>query len=421
MSRGGRSRRRVTRRMRLGGGRRGSLRRRRRGAAPRIWLVGVVLAAVLAVLVAAAAIWSVKRRSEPEPGLGGTIVFTAPTANQGAVEIGGPLREMLQVAGLAHQSVKLIRVDGDGAVTSSPIDMTPRLDNKPDGEPLKVRQRADEAIARSVEKIQATLNESSSKYAGQALFNGLSRIQVDTSKPVFIYSSGLDTTNPVDFRKLAFDVSPKTLVEDLRSAGEFPALARAAVTFVVTPSSGKQQALRRPQMVYREAVWTALLRAAGSASVRFEYPDGLPSRSTKPAPVIPVPPPVETRVPPVKTSKPGEKTCTLSASTYFEADKAVLLNRQATLTALRPCVAKIRPTTRVTVEGHTSSVAKKPNNPVAVALSGQRAQVVAGVLEQLGVARSRLTVKGYGNAKQPFPDPSDPRNRSVVVRFNDAR
>jgi outer membrane protein OmpA-like peptidoglycan-associated protein len=280
-----------------------------------------------------------------------------------------------------------------------------------------VRQRADEAIARTIGKIQAILNESSSNVAGQTLFNGLSRIQVDTSKPVFIYSSGLDTTNPVDFRKLAFDVSPKTLANDLRAAGELPSLARATVTFVITPSSGQQQGLRRPQMVYREAVWSALLGAAGAASVRFEYPDGLPSRSTKAAPAVPVPPPIGTPVPPVRTSVPGEKTCTLSAGTYFEADKAVLLDRQATLRALKPCVARIRSTTQVTVEGHTSSVAKKPNNLVAMRLSTQRAQVVADVLEQLGVARNRLTVKGYGNANQPFPDPSDPRNRSVVVRF----
>ncbi|WP_185447893.1 OmpA family protein [Kribbella qitaiheensis] len=379
----------------------------------------MVVAVVLALAAASAAVWLVKHRLQPESGLGGTVFYTAQTANEGGVEIGGSLEVMLKVAGLAHQSVKLVRIDGDGAVTSSLVDMTPRLDDKADGEPLKVRQRADDAIERTIGRIQATLNGSSSKYAGQTLFNGLSRIQVDTSKPVFIYSSGLDTSNPVDFRKLAFDVSPKMLADDLRSAGELPSMPRAAVTFVITPSSGQQQALRRPQMVYREAVWDTLLRAAGAASVHFEYPDGLPSQSTKVAPVVPVPPPIGTPVP-VRSSAPGEKTCTLSAGTYFEADKAVLLNRQATLAALKPCVAKIRPTTRVTVEGHTSSVAKKSNNPVAVALSTQRAQVVAGVLEQLGVSRNQLTVKGYGNANQPFPDPSDPRNRSVVVRFKSA-
>jgi outer membrane protein OmpA-like peptidoglycan-associated protein len=295
--------------------------------------------------------------------------------------------------------------------------MTPRVDDKPDGEPLKVRQRADEAIARSIGKIQVALNESSSTYAGQTLFNGLSTIQLDTSKPVFIYSSGLDTKDPVDFRKLAFDVSPKTLADDLRSAGELPSLAHATVTFVIAPSSGPQQALRRPQLDYREAVWKTVLRAAGAATVRFEYPDGLPSRSNKAAPPVRVPTPIGTPVRPVSTQVRGEKTCTLSAGTYFEADKAVLLDRRATLAALKPCVATIRPTTRVTVEGHTSSVARKPNNPVALALSSQRAEVVAGVLEQVGVARNRLTVKGYGNAHQPFADPSDPRNRCVVVRF----
>jgi outer membrane protein OmpA-like peptidoglycan-associated protein len=78
-------------------------------------------------------------------------------------------------------------------------------------------------------------------------------------------------------------------------------------------------------------------------------------------------------------------------------------------------------TGRVSVEGHTSSVAKRPNNPVAIKLSTQRAQVVSGLLVQLGVARNRIDIKGYGNASRPYPDPSDPRNRCVVVRFTSGR
>ncbi len=243
---------------------------------------------------------------------------------------------------------------------------------------------ADE-LARTIVKLEDQLNEKSSTMAGQALFAGLSRARIDTSRPVFIFSSGLDTADPIDFRKLAFDVAPATLVQDLKAADELPALRGAVITFVVLPESGPQPALRRPQSVYRESLWSGLLRAAGAPSVRFAYPDAAPSSSTLAAPAVAIPPPPGTPVPARSTPVHGEKTCTLSAATYFASDQAVLLDRRATLRALAACVKTIGPATRVSVEGHTSATSKRPNNPVAVRLSTQRAQVVTGLLVQLGV------------------------------------
>ncbi|MFG1818398.1 OmpA family protein [Kribbella sp. NPDC049174] len=375
---------------------------------------------LLAVVSASAAIWASRRQETPEPVLGGTIVYTAPTANQAAIRIGGSAREMLERAGAGHQVVRVVRIEGNGAVSTSTVDMTPRIDGKPDGEPLKVAERAAAEIDRLIATMQSQLNQKSSAVGGEALFAGLSRARIDVSRPVFIFSSGLDTTDPVDFRKLAFDVAPSTLAGELRAAGELPALQGAMITFAVLGESGRQPVLRRPQVVYRETLWTTLLRASGAPTVRYEYPDGEPSTSTLPAPVVPIPPPPSTPVPAKTTKVRGEKTCTLSAATYFASDQAVLLDRRATLRALAPCAATIGTTGRVSVEGHTSSVAKRPNNPVAIRLSTQRAQVVADLLVQLKVARNRIDVRGYGNAKQPFPDPSDPRNRCVVVRFNNA-
>ncbi|MEV5966182.1 OmpA family protein [Kribbella sp. NPDC051952] len=375
---------------------------------------------LVAVLSASAAVWATRGHRAAGPALGATIVYTAPTANQGAVRIDGSARAMIEQAGMAHQAVRLVRVDGNGAVSSSSVDLTPRVDGKPDGEPLKVQERAAEEIARSITKLEDQLNEKSSTVGGQALFAGLSRARIDTSRPVFIFSSGLDTTDPIDFRKLGFDVAPATLIQDLKTAGELPALRSAAITFVMLAESGPQPALRQPQSVYRETLWSGLLHAAGAPSVRFEYPDAAPSSSTLAAPAVAIPPPPGTPVPPRTTRVPGEKTCTLSAATYFASDQAVLLDRPATLRALAACVKTIGPATRVSVEGHTSATSKRPNNPVALRLSTQRAQVVAGLLVQLGVARNRIDAKGFGNAKQPFPTPSDPRNRCVVVRFNNA-
>ncbi|TCC56521.1 OmpA family protein [Kribbella pittospori] len=381
----------------------------------------MVIGLLAAIVAVGGAIVAARRDKGVVPPLGGTIVFSAPTANQGAVRIDGVARGMVEQAGAAHQGVRLVRVEGDGAISSRVVDMTPRLDGKPDGEPLKVRERAAEEIARSVSRLEVELNEKSSLVGGEALFAGLSRVRIDTSRPVIVFSAGLDTADPVDFRKLAFDVAPAGLIKDLKAAGELPALTGAVITFVVLAQVGRQEALRRPQVVYRESVWSGLLRAAGASTVKFEYPDAVPSSSRLVAPTVAVPRAPDTPVAVKKTGKTRERTCTLSAATYFAPDKAVLLDRQATLRALGPCARSIGATTQVSVEGHTSSTAKRPNNPVAIKLSTQRAQVVAGLLVELGVARNRIDVKGYGNARQPFPDPSDPRNRCVVVRFNSTR
>jgi outer membrane protein OmpA-like peptidoglycan-associated protein len=380
-----------------------------------------VIGLLLAVVSASAALWESRRQEPAGPVLGGTIVYTAPTANQAAIRIAGSAREMLERAGAQRQVVRVVRIDGKGAVSTSTADMTPRVDGKPDGEPLKVPERAAKEIDRLIGTLEGQLNEKSSVVGGEALFAGLSRARIDVSRPVFIFSSGLDTTDPVDFRKLAFDVAPATLAGELRAAGELPALQGAEITFAMLGESGRQPILRRPQVVYREAVWTTLLRAAGAPTIRYEYPDSEPSTSTLSAPVVPIPPPPSTPVPAKTTKVPGEKTCTLSAATYFASDQAVLLDRRATLRALTSCAAMIASTGRVSVEGHTSSASKRPNNPVAMKLSTQRAQVVAGLLVQLGVALNRIDIKGYGNANQPYPDPSDPRNRCVVVRFSSTR
>ena len=417
--RGGRTRYRTARRrpLRVAGKSRRRVRGRR---GSRRWILGVVIGLLLAALAASAAVWASRRQETTEPVLGGTLVFTAPTANQAAIRIGASARDMLERAGAEHQAVRVVRIDGNGAVSTSTVDMTPRVDGKPDGKPLKVEERAKTEIDRLIGKLEGQLNEKSSVIGGEALFAGLSRARIDVSRPVFIFSSGLDTSDPVDFRKLAFDVAPATVVTELRAAGELPAVQGAVITFAVLGETGRQPVLRRPQLVYREILWTTLLRAAGASTVRYEYPDSEPSTSTVAAPVVPIPPPPSTPVPAKTTRVPGEKTCTLSAATYFASDQAVLLDRQATLRALTTCAHTIGSTTRVAVEGHTSSTGNRPNNPVALKLSGQRAQVVAGLLVQLGVARNRIDVRGFGNAKQPFPDPSDPRNRCVVVRFTNA-
>ncbi len=75
----------------------------------------------------------------------------------------------------------------------------------------------------------------------------------------------------------------------MEKAGDLPAL-HGPVTFVLVPAAGQQQQLRQSQKNYIEAVWTALLKAAGATSVTFVDTIGTTASSAAPsAPTVPVP------------------------------------------------------------------------------------------------------------------------------------
>lgn len=340
-----------------------------------------------------------------------SVVFDQATANAAAIPLTGPLEEQFRRAADEHRSIRLIGIGGDGKVVSNDeFDMTPKLDN---GTILKVESRAAQVIAEDLDKLAMQINDSSAAVPGQALFLGLQRLRLDNSKPIVIVSSLLDTSDPLDFRRLGWDVSPQDVIADLRKSGELPDLKGADITFVVRPVAGKQEQLRPPQTEYRESIWRALAEASGASEVRFVYAGGSAPASTVEAPVIPIPPPPTTPVP--VNSKSG--TCTVDASSYFIADAALLLDPPATKAALKECVAQIGPNASVRVVGHTAG--SEPNSEFALQLSRDRAQTIAELLESLGVPSGHIETIGMGNRNQPYPDPDDPRNRSVVVTIID--
>lgn len=72
------------------------------------------------------------------------------------------------------------------------------------------------------------------------------------------------------------------------------------------------------------------------------------------------------------------------------------------------------PDTTVTVSGHADATGSDDSN---IALSHRRARSVAKLLEDAGVAKSRMTVRGFG-AFQPLEgsDEAAPDNRRVILR-----
>ena len=395
----------------------------------------VVVLAVLVALLAGVGLGKFKRDlglGRPAVAAGSVayqVVYTARTANDAAIVLPAAVQKDLLSAGLAHQSIELIRVGYTGDVSGSPIDMTPRTGNSPADPPLRVHDREVPAIDATISGIQADVNAGAAGTGGsRALFVGLDRITF-ADGPVIIISSGLDLANPDDFRTLDWSVPAAQLVADVKKADDLPAI-HGPVTFVLVPPAGPQQQLGQAQVAYIEAVWTALLKAAGATSVSFVDATGTVAGSAAPsAPTVPVPALVDTPIPQVRV--PGGVTCTVPDS-YFEFDKAELIDPAQTVKNLTSCIhAALAAHATFSLDGWTSyegplTAEGKPEFDYAYnrTLSDQRVTTIANLLvDELKVPPADIThLDGHGNEDQP--DPGNPRsadNRVVVIRYTVTR
>jgi len=364
-------------------------------------------------------------------GVGASLLYTAPTATQAALVLPASVRTLLCELGMGGQAVKLIRIQPDGTTKARDVDLTPRLDGRPDGPILKVKDRAEDAIEALIAELEAEMNTPSADSSGRALYSGLLRTSFPKNKPVIILSSLIDLAQPMDARELGFGVAPSRVSEALVESGYVPALNSARVTFVVVPTSGDQPQLRTPETAYMKDVWEAVLtEAAAAASIEFiDAPDGGPSHATGPTPVLELP---ELPGMPIKPTPdpadPSKKVCVVPSSTYFAYGTSELADEGKVTAALKPCIAQaVAANAELSIDAWTSY--EGPLNPEGrpthnpekdLALATSRAQTLAKLLiEHLGVPRDRITgITGHGSANQPFPDdPRSHRNRVVIVSY----
>jgi hypothetical protein len=396
-----------------------------------------ILAAILVTVLAVAVIFLTGRDSlfhstgaaDVATGPAGTvadqIVYTARTDNDAAITLPSTIQAGLVKVGQAHQSVELDQVGASGNVMESVIDLTPRTGNSSQDPLLKVPGRAFAAIEAKVADIQAAVN-SPVAAGGRALYIGLTKTRF-SGVPVVIVSSGLDLSNPDDFRTLNWSVPPADVVAQVKKFGDLPAL-RGPVTFLLVPTAGSQPQLGQAQLDYLETVWTALLKAAGATSVTFIYADSATAGTTAPsAPPVPLPsqPPTPT-IKPVRVAN-NEVACTVLDS-FFVFNTPVLINPAQTETALAPCIkaalavhATFALDGWASYEGTLFTADGQPavNEPSNIKLSTERVKTIANLLTQdLGVSSSDIThMVGHGNIDQPNPDPRSAANRVVVITY----
>jgi outer membrane protein OmpA-like peptidoglycan-associated protein len=397
--------------------------------------VAVVVAIVVATL-AGGGFNAIKRElashtgpatlGDPPSSVADQIVYTARTANDATIVLPAAVQDKLFQAGLAHQTVELDQVGYTGDVSASYIDMTPRTGPSSTDPPLRVGGRAGPAIDAKISGIQTDVNSPmASTGGGRALFAGLIRTTFSDA-PVIIVSSGLDLANPDNFRKLDWSVPAPVVVADVKNAGDLPAL-HGPVTFVLVPATGAQQQLGQAQKNYIQAIWTALLKAAGATSVTFiDVTQTTAGPAAPSAPSVMIPPLTGTPIPQVPVGN-NKVTCTVPDS-YFVFGKAELISPAQTVQNLTQCIdAALAANTTFALDGWASyegplNADGQPefNYPVNQTLSVERVQTIASLLvNQLNVPPSLITHEdGHGNVDQP--DPGDPRsaaNRVVVITY----
>jgi outer membrane protein OmpA-like peptidoglycan-associated protein len=325
----------------------------------------------------------------------GTVISTAVSSNEMQVAVPDPVAAAWTNLGQKGSGLEWVSVAGDGKAKTSDVDLT-----------------ADPAAAAGA--VADKINADAAQADGRSALAGLDAVDSPAKSPVWVFSPLLDTKDPLDFRELAFDESPTSAVKAVKKAGDLPDLKGRDVTFVVTPVAGDQAKLSKLQIGYQRAVWEGLATAAGAKKVTFYDGTGTtPATGTITA--IPVPDPNAD----FESADQGKtRTCTLPSPALFVADQPTLIDKKATLKALKKCIGDVNSNTKITVEGHTAG-SSGTSNDFAKQLSTQRATEVAALMKELDVpAKNIVEVVGHGSSK-PIAEPdTNPKNRAVVVTFS---
>lgn len=359
-------------------------------------------ACVALLLVGAGCTATPSPAPEPTPTktvkVGGSVVSTAGSADEMEAVVPPEVAASWTALGSKGTGVELVQVDGTGRVYRQPADLTGDA-------PAQIT-----ALTNQVNGLDAEAD-------GRSALAGLDALKSPTGAPVWVFSPLLDTKEPLDFSKLAFDVSPATAIKAVKKAGKLPKLTGREVTFVVTPVAGQQKKLSALQVGYQRAVWEGLAKAGGAKRVTFFVGTGTTPGAGTITPIA-VPDPNDKIDPEKKDAK--TTTCTLPSPALFVSDQATLIDKKATLKALKECLGNLDSSTTITVEGHTSGYSGA-DNAFTKSLSVRRATEVAALLRELKVPAKNITkVTGYGSSKPLVQPSSNPKNRAVVVTFTSA-
>jgi hypothetical protein len=369
----------------------------------------------------------------PTPAEAVHVIYQARTSTDGAIVLPGNVTDEFRRIGQANGRLLLTRIDA-GVSSSTVWDLTPRLEGS-DRE-VKDSSRRAQTIDASIATLVRTMNTTTASTGGRSLYRGLLATAFSPSTPVFVVANPMDTTDPLDARKLAFDVPVADVVKTVTDAKETFDLHGNPVTFIPVTTAGAQAQLRAAQDDYLFSLWSQLLLANKAGHVTV-LPIGAAASNggQQPVPVGPETPTVAlpdlpgTPVLPDPNPPVGKEVCELNSSSYFIPDTAQLIDPEGTRKDLAGCVQQAKSIAGATISldawvayyGPLGPDGKPAvNSKNAIQLSQARVEAIAKLLASMGIPEQTIVSRvGHGNADQPDPqNPASPRNRVCRITIN---
>ncbi|WP_051182425.1 OmpA family protein [Nocardia vinacea] len=288
-------------------------------------------------------------------------------------------------------TVRIINSSTGDVVTR---DLTPV---RPGGQVQHADADADRQIHTAIDQLATTVGNVQAQQPGMnvlALLDRASQFPGD----IEVVSSGLSTSDPLDFRQLGWDAKPDTVIDSLARQGQLANLSGRHVTFHgLGVSAGSQPTLPPFARMAVETLWTRLCQRAQAASCTVAH-DAIATAmpvASLPVPVVAIPTSVTDGGCPVWSS--------FSDSVLHFAPGSATLPTNAD-DALAPIVQAAAGCNiqSIDVTGHVADIGNGRDDGD---LSGQRARAVADRLVALGIPRNQIgDVVGHGTSEPVIPN-----------------
>lgn len=352
----------------------------------------------------------------------GAVAIPAGTAVVGAERTGSPVPtwndelELRFAADLARGAAWVfVTVDGRPSVI-------PQLDLIAIGDNDLVRAGAVNALHDEARRLLGSLRAEQPEADLLAALDLAGRSLAGQPGPrtIIVLDSLLQTAGALRFQDqdgALLSADPAAVADQLAERGDLPVLDGLDVVLIGAGDTvAPQDPLPPPRRTALIALWTAVIERSGAAVRVVQAPVETRSARGRPS-VTPVP---------VARPEPVDGPVSLpDAAVGFVADQAVLRVPGQAAEALAPFAERLLSGRLRAVLTGTTSSAGTPDGRLA--LSVDRAGVVAGLLRQAGVPADRIEVHGRGSDFPGFiPDRDgsgrlDPvlaaRNRQVIIEL----
>ena len=399
--------------------------------APHLWVVGSgALAAVTVIAVVGWVQAAVNDENQSATDESLTVTWGDPTprcpipANGNyAIAVGARSNsprptipaEMFTSMDAKAEKVSIVRIDGSPVVTA-------RLQSDP-SRPDTAAQRA-MVVSRFLQQAREAVAaaRANSPEAAPLAALSLAAREVGPGGAVVIVDSGLQTVDPIDFRRGFLTASPVEVSQWLKDNQLLPNLkGRTVLMAGLGDTSSPQPALDDALRGGLVAIWQQIAKDAGASCVSTVTAPapGAPLEGLPPVSVVSLPPTPSLRL----SCRPSSFT---TASTIgFDGDSTKFRDPEAATGTLRKLaedisVGNLRVTVTGTAGGHGS-------REVQLSLSMARARAVRAELLRYGVPGNLVTVKAVGSDFPGFVDDVDARgnldpvlaakNRSVILQL----